>query len=224
MLKQAHAHRRKNEMLVLIIIWYNHASTDIHITLLSKSSALEAKPSSHWTILRHNCAVWSTITNWHASRCEVVGNCHKAIHLAWVVLINSTRISKQWELQGGPRRKLDIILSKATQLYKMSKYGYQEKIIWEFFISCKKRTKYLSIKKQPSKTKNKLEGFSTASDYEVFIIEHAEVLSFPHIFPRMIWREHNFGRDIFKVDSRTEKKIFFKINYLSRISTTVETK
>lgn len=126
MLKQAHAHRRKNEMLVLIIIWYNHASTDIHITLLSKSSALEAKPSSHWTILRHNCAVWSTITNWHASRCEVVGNCHKAIHLAWVVLINSTRISKEWELQGGPRRKLD----SSWHNFKQSHSAIQDVKIW----------------------------------------------------------------------------------------------
>lgn len=45
--------------------------------LLSKSSALEASPSNHWTTRRHNCAVWSFETNWQASKCDVVGYCTK---------------------------------------------------------------------------------------------------------------------------------------------------
>ena len=49
------------------------------VTLLSKSRALEANPSSHWRIRRHNCAVWSFTTNWQASKCDVDGDCYKPI-------------------------------------------------------------------------------------------------------------------------------------------------
>lgn len=45
------------------------------ITFFSESRSSEASPSSQSTIRRHSCAVWSDVTNWQASWCEVVGDC-----------------------------------------------------------------------------------------------------------------------------------------------------
>lgn len=105
------------------------------ITLLSNSSALEAKPSSHWIIRRHNCAVRSPATNWQASKCDVGGNCNELICMS--MRITSSMFFYCLQILG---KKLQKQTKFSNETRHSKKMHHQDELFGDLFSPCKVKT------------------------------------------------------------------------------------